>query len=896
MAKLDSEYSSSSSSSLLVLLLLSLGSLHNVLGGQVIKVDVGLILDKDTIVGKMTKTCMDMALEDFYATNHNFTTRLVLHPRDSKTDVVEAAYAAIDLLKNVRVQAILGPQSSTQAEFVINIGNKTQVPVISLATSPFLSPKENPYFIRAAPIASAQIGAVVSIIKTFSWRQIVLIYEDNSYGSGILPHLIDALLPINTQVRYQSVISLSATDDYILGELYKLQTIQTRVFVVHMLLPLASRLFLKVKEVGMMRQGYVWIITDAITSLLDSMDPTHIEAMQGVIGVKTYVPRSKELDEFRKRWRKRFIQENPDIEHECELNIYGLWAYSSVKALAMATEKAQISKPKFWKPNTNGENWTDLDVIGASEMGPMLLQSIRNMRFNDLSGEFNLVDGELQSSTFQIVNVIGKRDWEVGFWTPKYGISKHLMPDKDSYTTNKDDLIKPIIWPGESYVVPKGWEMTAMENRLRVGVPVGNAFYGFIKVEKHPQTNDVIAIGFCVDVFKEVMDHLLPYAIQYEFIPFVSPGSNITISYDELVYQIALDKFDVVVGDVTIKTNRSKFVDFTMPFTESGVAMIVPIKDDESKNAWIFMKPLTMDMWLIILALFIFIGFVVWVLEHRVNKEFRGPPLQQVGMIFWFSFSTLVFAHMTSSYTASLTSMLTVQKLQPTITNINDLIKSGDYVGYPEGSYIGELLKSMGFDPSKVRAVQAFNEALSKGSTNGGVAAIVDEIPYLRLFLSKYCSKYVMVGPTHNSVGFGFAFAKGSPLVPDVSRGILSLKEGEKMNEIIAKWFSKDKGCIDQNDIRVTFGSLTVKSFKGLFLIIGVSSLFAFIVFISNFLYENKTILASNCSIRQKVAMMVSSFDKRKDGSSDRCKKPIAVDEGMAISTIATTAICGDKQ
>ncbi|XP_052182050.1 glutamate receptor 2.2-like [Diospyros lotus] len=356
MAKLDSEYSSSSSSSMLVLLLLSSGFLHNVLGGQVVKVDVGLILDKDTIVEKITKTCMDMALEDFYATHLNFTTRLVLHPRDSKTDIVEAASAVIDLLKNVRVQAILGPQSSTQAEFVINIGNKTQVPIISLATSPSLSPKENPYFIRAVPIASAQIGALVSIIKAFSWRQIVLIYEDNSYGSGILPHLIDALLPINTQVRYRSVISLSATDDYILRELYKLQTMQTRVFVVHMLLPLASRLFLKVKEVGMMRQGYVWIITDAITSLLDSMDPTHIEAMQGVIGVKTYVPRSKELDKFKKRWRKRFIQENPDIEHEGELNIYGLWAYSSVKLLAMAMEKAQISKPKFLKSNTNGEN------------------------------------------------------------------------------------------------------------------------------------------------------------------------------------------------------------------------------------------------------------------------------------------------------------------------------------------------------------------------------------------------------------------------------------------------------------------------------------------------------------------------------------------------------------
>ena len=104
------------------------------------------------------------------------------------------------------------------------------------------------------------------------------------------------------------------------------------------------------------------------------------------------------------------------------------------------------------------------------------------------------------------------------------------------------------------------------------------------------------------------------------------------------------------MGDVTILANRSRFVDFTLPFTDSSVAMIVKMEEDERKNAWIFMKPLTMDLWLATGALFIFTGFVVWVLEHRVNKEFRGPPCKQVGMIFWFSFSTLVFAHSKSNF------------------------------------------------------------------------------------------------------------------------------------------------------------------------------------------------------------------------------------------------------
>lgn len=91
--------------------------------------------------------------------------------------------------------------------------------------------------------------------------------------------------------------------------------------------------------------------------------------------------------------------------------------------------------------------------------------------------------------------------------------------------------------------------------------------------------------------------------------------------------------------------NRSLYVDFTLPYMESGrVSMIVPITDVESKKAWVFLKPLTWDLWVTSLVFFVFIGFVVWVLEHRINQDFRGSPSHQISTSFWFSFSTMVFA------------------------------------------------------------------------------------------------------------------------------------------------------------------------------------------------------------------------------------------------------------
>ncbi|PIN07668.1 Glutamate-gated kainate-type ion channel receptor subunit GluR5 [Handroanthus impetiginosus] len=829
------------------------------------KADVGVILDFDTAVGKISRTCISMALEDFYAKS-NHSTKIVLHFRDSRSDVVGAASAAIDLLKNVQVIAILGPQSFVQADFVIGIGDKVKVPIVSQATSTTLSPKESPYFIRSAQCSSYQAKAIAAVVKAFGWRQVVIIYEDTNYGSGLVPFLREEFLQNNALVSHQSLISPSATNDQIHRELYKLMTMQTRVFVVHMLPPLASRFFRMAKEANMMRKGYAWIISDALTSLLDSADSRTIKAMQ---------------DNFTRRWKKRFHSENLDTD-ETELNVFGLWAYDSLTALAEAIDKVGVER--FKKPVNRG-NLTHLEGIGTSNIGSSLVPLIRNFRSNGLSGDFHIVDGQLIPSAFQLVNVIGKGHNRVGFWTEAHGISRKLKTgdhNKDVYSMKKDNL-GAIVWPGKTRVVPKGWEMPTNGKKLRVGVPVKGGVSEFVKVERDKETNAVIATGFCIDVFEAVMLSL-PYAVPYEFIPFETPDGESAADYNDLVYQIFLEKYDVVVGDVTISANRSKYVDFTFPYAESGVSTIVPIKDNERKNAWIFMKPLTMGLWLTIGAFFVYTGFVVWVLEHRVNKEFRGPPHQQLGLIFWFSFSTLVFAHkekvtsiltrfvvivcifvvlvLTSSYTANLTSMLTVQQLQPTITNIYDLMKNRECVGYQEGSFVSGFLNNMKFDSSKFRnyrTIEEYDATLSKGSKNGGVAAIVDELPYIRLFLAKYCHKYTIVGPTYKTAGFGFAFRKGSPLVPDVSRAILDVAEGEKM--------------------------VALDSFMGLFLIAGLSSSLALVIFSSKFFYQNCAILASDASIKQKLSVLARVFDEEKDISS-----PAAAEESTTPGEITDSA------
>ncbi|KAL6295911.1 hypothetical protein ACE6H2_004053 [Prunus campanulata] len=187
---------------------------------QTTPVNVGVVLDFDTGFGKKGLSCINMALSDFYASHSYYNTRLVLHQRKSPSDVVVTASAALDLIKNVKVQAIIGPESSTQTNFVISLGDNAQVPIISFsATNPSLTAIRSPYFLRAAQNDSSQVKAISAIIQAFGWREVVPIYVDNEFGKGIIPSLSDALQEVDARIPYRSIISPKATDEQIAAEL-----------------------------------------------------------------------------------------------------------------------------------------------------------------------------------------------------------------------------------------------------------------------------------------------------------------------------------------------------------------------------------------------------------------------------------------------------------------------------------------------------------------------------------------------------------------------------------------------------------------------------------------------------------------------------------------------------
>ncbi|KAB2619561.1 glutamate receptor 2.7-like [Pyrus ussuriensis x Pyrus communis] len=828
----------------------------------VMPINVGVVLDLDTWFGKMAVSCINMSLSDFYASHPYYNTRLVLNTRDSAGDVVVAATAALDLINNVEVQAIVGLESSMQANFVIDLGDKAQVPIISFsATSPSL---RGSYFFRIAQNDSSQVDAISTIIQAFGWSEAVPISVDNEFGEGVIPYLSTALQAVGAHMPYWSVIPVVATDEEIVAELRKLMSMRNRVFIVHMHSSLGSRFFSKAKDIGMMGEGYVWIMTNGMTNGFSSSNSSvNIDNAQGVLGLKTYVPNTKELENFKARWQRKFQQNNPTIL-DVKLDVFGLWAYDAAWALAMAVEKVGT---------------TNNISVQKMKSGPELVRELSDTRFRGLSGDFSLINRQLQSSTFQIVNVNENGERGIGYWTPQNGLVRNIYPDKSTgrYSTSTASL-GPIIWPGDSTSVPRGWQIST-NGTLKILVPVKPVFDAFVNVTYDFRTGTTNVTGYCIDVFNAVME-ALPYDVPYEFHPFAMPNGETSDSYKDLVNQVFLKNYDAAVGDITIRADRSLYVDFTLPFTESGVSMVVPIKGNSgAKSTWVFLKPWTGDLWVTSLCFFIFTGFVVWFLEHRINQDFRGPRCHQIGTSLWFSFSTMVFAHLIiwcfvvliliQSYTASLTSILTIQQLQPIVTDVNLLMKNGDNVGFQAGSFVYGILRQLGFQDDKLRiynSVEELDELLRIGTENGGISAAFDETPYMKLFLATYCSEYTLVEPTFKADGFAFVFRKGSLLTRDVSTAITKVHEGHQMKAIEEKWFKKKASCSSNPYTAGSSNTLSLDSFWGLFIVAGVSSSLAVFIFVAMFLYENSQILTrvdSEASFWTRIREILRVYDQK---------------------------------
>ncbi|KAK4415249.1 Glutamate receptor 2.7 [Sesamum alatum] len=519
----------------------------------------------------------------------------------------------LELLKHEQVYGVIGPQHLTEAIFVLEVGQKVHVPIITFTTRN--SDIENHYFVRTTIDDVVQTRALAAICKGFQWAKVVILYEETDYDFLFTSHLNKALQDVEIGQVHLVAIPSSAKNNHLLKELSMLNKKQTGVFLVHMNPSLGFRLFTLAKKVGMMSEGYAWIITDSISNFLDSMDSVTRDSMERVVGIRPYIPHSENLVNLQERWIRNSMLQKKNRGQVMDVNAYGLWAYDTIIALAITVEK--------------------IGPVNSS------LLELSSTKFIGLSGDFELVDGKLKPSAFEIFNIIGTRE-------------------------------------------RRGWPILPARI-LRIGVPWKSGYREFVNVtDIDPTTNRTHnPTGLAIDIFNAALK-LLSFSIKYEFY-YYNGTNNDNWTYDDMLRGIPQG------SDTTIWAPRTAHVDFSLPYTESGVVLVV--KNKKAFDMWIFTKPLRWDLLLAIGLACIFMGIIIWILERPVTNKLISPSeesvvkpdIEQLGMTYLAPITVLAFPERKMSFTANLSAILTIDQLKFSFSE-------DYYLGYSEASVMKKFL------------------------------------------------------------------------------------------------------------------------------------------------------------------------------------------------------------
>lgn len=306
--------------------------------------------------------------------------------------------------------------------------------------------------------------------------------------------------------------------------------------------------------------------------------------------------------------------------------------------------------------------------------------------------------------------------------------------------------------------------------------------------------------GFSIDLWRSIADEL---DVLYEFYP--------TQTVTELVDALEAGNADVAVAGMTITSEREQTVDFSHPFFETGLQILVVAQSDAAIATFfsLVFSPALLQVIGILLLFILAFAHLLWVFERHQNPEMfpksyfpgiwdsfwwsvvtvmtvgygdkapKGVPGRLVAIIWMFSGIILI-----SYFTASVTSTITVQRLTGSISDPTDL--PGKRVATVRSSIAAEYVDNLPIAVLKFDQIREAYRALEEGQ----VEAVVYDSPVLLYYASDQGKgKVQVVGPVFEKQSYGIGLQEGSPYRERINRALLTLQENGTYTKIYEKWF-----------------------------------------------------------------------------------------------------------
>ncbi|GJP78599.1 hypothetical protein CLOP_g8884 [Closterium sp. NIES-67] len=586
---------------------------------------LGVLTADDLAQGLSIRSAIQLAYEEVLADpSLSFPYPLKLAFGNAASTRFQAQATALEVLLD-NALLLVGPQFSSQAHSIIDLCRDYQVPMLSYsATDPTFSSKgQFPFFVRLSHSDQMEMEVVADLLEYYDWHQAIMIFSDDEFGHNGMDSLTNILMAKSQQLplQFSNKVALDprASQEGIKQLLRAMQSSETSVFVVHVASTNVLFLFEEAQRMGLMSEGYVWISTEGSISHLMGADvnSTYLSTLTGMMGTRVAIRDNPRLQEFRRSWKALDPKKYPGAATDT-VSPYALLGYDAMWVAARALHNLShipgarfpFRPPRSPLPSDAGGS-TDFARLNVSRGGITLLEALAKTQMEGIIGNIAFdKNHDRVGVSYEVVNLLASKFETLGYWEQGKGLVALESHDSSNST------LKPAVWPGNTSKFPRGW-LPSKGKALRIAVPFGPATVAQY-VNRTPDGNFT---GFCVEVFQRAMA-LLPYPVGYSLVPYDFQSN----SYEDLVRSVADKEFDGAIGDITVTADRAQTVDFTQPFMESGLGLVVPVLQGDPTNPWAFLYPFTASMWALMIASIFFTAAVIWYLEHNQNLDFGGGP------------------------------------------------------------------------------------------------------------------------------------------------------------------------------------------------------------------------------------------------------------------------------
>jgi polar amino acid transport system substrate-binding protein len=307
--------------------------------------------------------------------------------------------------------------------------------------------------------------------------------------------------------------------------------------------------------------------------------------------------------------------------------------------------------------------------------------------------------------------------------------------------------------------------------------------------------------GFSIDLWNAIAQSL---KVDTTWVEVVTVGDQLQA--------VKSGKADAAIAAITITRQRENEVDFTQPYFDSGLQVMVHAQggnhllDVFDSIPWRTIATLLG----IFIALMFVMANVLWIVERRSSRNFQKGYLKGVGEGLWgvalivatgehgdretprvakrliVFFMWLVGIVLIAQLTATVTSTQTVDRLNSKIRGPTDL--AGKKIATVHGTVAADYLTEQGLLYVDVATAEEGVDLL----LDGEVQAMVFDAPTLQyLALKRGNGVLRVVGPIFASQKYGIAVTDGSPLRKRINRALLEMYEDGRYRTLYNKWFSR---------------------------------------------------------------------------------------------------------